>query len=114
MDKNPSTATVKTPSSNFTGDVWMNPVFGGDGTSQLTCGFVRFTPGARTNWHSHVNGQLLVCTDGIGLVGTRDGCTAANMMCHYAILDASGDGEATWFEPVTDEQYLAAHRTAGV
>jgi hypothetical protein len=36
------------------------------------------------------------------------------MMCHYAILDASGDGEATWFEPVTDEQYLAAHRTAGV
>ena len=75
MDKNPGTATVKTPSSNFTGDVWMNPVFGGDGTSQLTCGFVRFTPGARTNWHSHVNGQLLVCTDGIGLVGIRDGKT---------------------------------------
>jgi hypothetical protein len=63
MDKNPSTATVKTPSANFTGDVWMNPVFGGDGT----------------------------------------------------ILDASGDGEATtWLEPFTDEQYLAAHRTAGV
>ena len=137
MDKNPSTATVKTPSSNFTGDVWMNPVFGGDGPSQLTCGFVRFTPGARTNWHSHVNGQLLVCTDGIGLVGTRDGKTvvlradeslwtpageehfhggtAENMMCHYAILDASGDGEATtWLEPVTDGQDLAAHRTAGV
>ena len=137
MDKNPSTATVKTPSSNFTGDVWMNPVFAGDGTSRLTCGFVRFTPGARTNWHSHVNGQLLVCTDGIGLAGTRDGKTvvlragesvwtpageehfhggtAENMMCHYAILDASGDGEATtWLEPVTDEQYLAAHRTAGV
>ena len=46
MDKNPSTVTVKTPSSNFTGDVWMNTVFSGDGTSQLTCGFVRFTPGA--------------------------------------------------------------------
>ena len=45
MEKNPSNATVKTPSSNFTGDVWMNPVFGGDGTSQLTCGLVRFTPG---------------------------------------------------------------------
>lgn len=75
MDKNPSSATVKTPSSNFTGDVWLNPVFGGDGTSQLTCGLVRFTPGARTNWHSDVNGQLLVCTDGIGLVGTRDGKT---------------------------------------
>ena len=115
----------------------INPVFGGGGTSQLTCGFVRFTRGARTNWHSHVNGQLLVCTDGIGLVGTRDGKTvvlragesvwtpageehfhggtAENMMCHYAILDASGDGEATtWLEPVTDERYLAAHRTAEV
>ena len=77
MNKNPGSATVKTPSSNFTGDVWMNPVFGGDGASQFTCGLVRFTPGARTN--------------------------------------ASGDGEATtWLEPVTDEQYLAAHCTAGV
>jgi quercetin dioxygenase-like cupin family protein len=80
---------------------------------------------------------LLVCTDGVGLVGTRDGKavvlragesvwtpageehfhggTAANMMCHYAILDAAGDGEATsWLEPVTDEQYSAAHGSAGV
>jgi hypothetical protein len=31
------------------------------------------------------------------------------MMCHYAILDASGEGEATtWLEPVTDEQFTAA------
>ncbi len=137
MDKNPSTATVKTPSANFTGDVWMNPVFNGDGTSKLVVGHVRFTPAARTNWHSHANGQLLVCTDGIGLVGTRNGDavviragesvwtpageehfhggTAANMMCHYAILDAAGEDEATtWLEPVTDDQYSAAHRTAGV
>ena len=100
------------------------------------CGLVRFTPGARTNWHRHANGQLLVCTDGVGLVGTRDGKTvvlragesvwtpageehfhggtAENMMCHYAILDASGDGEATtWLEPVTDEQYPAAHTHGG-
>jgi hypothetical protein len=100
MDKNPSTATVKTP-SNFTGDVRMNPVFGGDGPSRLTCGLVRFTPGESV-WtpagEQHFHGG-----------------TAENMMCHYAILDASGDGEATtWLEPVTDEQYRAAHRTAGV
>jgi hypothetical protein len=49
MDKNPGSATVKTPSSNFTGDVWMNPVFGGAGPSKLPCGLVRFTPGARIN-----------------------------------------------------------------
>ena len=137
MNKNPATTTVRTPAQNFTGDVWMNPVFGGDGRSQLTVGLVRFTPGARSNWHRHANGQLLVCTDGVGLVGTRDGRTvvlragesvwtpageehfhggtAGNMMCHYAILDASGDAEATtWLEPVTDQQYTAAHTAAQV
>jgi alkylhydroperoxidase/carboxymuconolactone decarboxylase family protein YurZ len=100
MDKNPSSATVKTPSSNFTGDVWLNPVFGGDGTSQLTCGLVRFTPGARTNWHSHANGQLLVCVDGIGLVGTRDGKTV--------VLRA---GESVWTpaDEVHFQRYLAAN-----
>jgi len=137
MNKNPATTTVKTSAENFTGDVWMNPVFSGDGTSRLTVGLVRFTPGARSNWHRHANGQLLVCTDGVGLVGTRDGRTvvlragesvwtpageehfhggtAGNMMCHYAILDASGDADATtWLEPVTDEQYTAAHTAAQV
>ena len=131
MNKNTTTTTVKTPAANFTGDVWMTPVFNDDGMSELTDGLVRFTPGARTNWHRHANGQLLVCTDGVGLVGTRDGHTvvlragesvwtpageehshggtADNMMCHYAILDAAGDAEATtWLEPVTDQQYTAA------
>ena len=137
MNKNVTTTTVKTPAANFTGDVWMNRVFNGAGPSQLVVALVRFTPGARTNWHSHANGQLLVCTDGVGLVGTRDGHTltlragesvwtpageehfhggtADNMMCHFAILDASGDGEATiWLEPVTDQQYTAAHTAAQV
>lgn len=123
--------TVRTPAENFTGEVYLDPIFSGDGTSQLVVGLVRFTPGARTNWHSHANGQLLRCTDGIGLVVTRGGNavrlragdtvwtpageqhwhggTPDSMMCHYAILDASGAGEATsWLEPVTDEQYAAA------
>ena len=137
MERRPIAATVKTPAQNFTGDVYLTPVFNGDGTSRLVVGLVRFTPGARTNWHSHANGQLLQCTDGVGLVGTRNGKTvllhagesvwtpageqhfhggtAGNMMCHYAILDAAGDGEATtWLEPVTDEQYTAAHTEARV
>ncbi|HET6208982.1 MAG TPA: cupin domain-containing protein [Jatrophihabitans sp.] len=127
--------TVKTPAENFTGEVYLDPIFNGDGTSQLVLGLVRFTPGARTNWHSHANGQLLRCTDGLGLVVSRDGTAirlragdsvwtpageqhwhgagADSMMCHYAILDAAGDGEATsWLEPVTDEQYAQAAETS--
>jgi quercetin dioxygenase-like cupin family protein len=134
MELRPTAATVKTPAQNFTGDVYMNPIFGGDGTSRLVAALVRFTPGARTNWHSHANGQLLHCTDGVGVVATRDGTTiriragdtvwtpageehwhggtADNMMCHYAILDEAPAADATtWLEPVTDEQYDAAQAT---
>jgi quercetin dioxygenase-like cupin family protein len=134
MELRPTAATVKTPAQNFTGDVYMNPIFGGDGTSRLVAALVRFTPGARTNWHSHANGQLLHCTDGVGFVATRDGTTirmragdtvwtpageehwhggtADNMMCHYAILDETPAADATtWLEPVTDEQYDAAQAT---
>ena len=75
MERRPFSSTVKTPAANFTGDVFLNPIFNGDGTSRLVVGLVRFTPGARTNWHSHANGQLLQCTDGVGLVTTRDGAT---------------------------------------
>ncbi len=135
MELRSTPATVKTPAANFTGDVYLTPVFGGDGTSRLFVGLVRFTPGARTNWHSHANGQLLRCTDGIGLVATRDGNTvriragdtvwtpageehwhggtAQNMMCHYAILDETPAGDATtWLEPVTDDQYTAANASS--
>jgi len=100
MNKNPTTTTVKTPAANFTGDVYMNPVFGGDGTSRLTVGLVRFTPGARTNWHSHTNGQLLVCTDGVGLVGARDGRTV--------VLRA---GESVWTRPVKNTSTAGPPRT---
>ena len=78
---------------------------------------------------------MLQCTDGVGLVVTRDGTairlragdtvwtpageqhwhggTADNMMCHYAILDETPAGDATtWLEPVTDGQYAAAHSAA--
>ena len=73
MERRPIAATVKTPAQNFTGDVFLTPIFNGDGTSRLVVGLVRFTPWGRTNWHSHANGQLLQCTDGVGLVVTRDG-----------------------------------------
>jgi quercetin dioxygenase-like cupin family protein len=135
MQRNHRAATVRAPAANFTGQVWLDPVFDGDGSSRLTVALVRFTPGARSNWHSHANGQLLVCTDGVGLVATRDGNavllrpgesvwtpageehfhggTADHLMCHYAILDAAGDAEATtWRDPVTDEQYAAANAVA--
>jgi quercetin dioxygenase-like cupin family protein len=93
---------------------------------------VRFTPTARTNWHSHAKGQTLICTDGLGVVVSRDGtviqlrpgdtvwtpageehwhgATAGNMMCHYALLEAVEDGDGTtWLEPVDGDAYASAN-----
>ena len=66
-------STVKTPASAFTGDVYMTPIYTGQGPSHLTAALVRFTPGAHTHWHRHAVGQTLHISEGVGLVGTRDG-----------------------------------------
>jgi quercetin dioxygenase-like cupin family protein len=98
--------------------------------SKLVASLVRFTPGARTNWHSHAVGQTLHVTEGAGLVVNRDGRvlrmragdtvwtppgeehwhggTTSTLMCHIAMLEGTDDG-TTWLEPVTDEEYTAAH-----
>ncbi|WP_433781233.1 (R)-mandelonitrile lyase [Actinomycetospora sp. CA-101289] len=123
--------TAKGPAERFTGDVYVDLVHGPRERSRLLASLVRFTPGARTNWHAHALGQTLHCTAGRGLVVTRDGTVIAlrpgdtvwtppgeehwhgatddNLMCHYALLEGTGDGDGTtWLEPVTDEQYRQA------
>ena len=111
----------------------MTPLHRGEEPSRLVVALVRFTPGAHTNWHSHPVGQTLHVTDGVGFLGTRDGsvirmragdtvhtppgeehwhgATSDTMMCHLALLERGADGEsATWLEPVSDDDYAAAHR----
>ena len=90
---------------------------------------VTFEPGARTAWHTHPLGQILIVTAGIGRVqrwgGSIDeirpgdvvwfppgekqwhGATATTAMAHIAIAE-SLDGKAVdWMEKVSDEQYGA-------
>jgi quercetin dioxygenase-like cupin family protein len=126
--------TVKTPAQTFTGDVYMTPIYNGQEPSRMTVALVRFTPGARTNWHSHAVGQILHVTEGVGLVGTRDGsvvrirsgetvtcppgeehwhgAAAETFMSHFAMLENLPDGSdpTTWLEPVTDDQYQTANK----
>jgi len=134
MELRPVSSTAKAQAANFTGDVYLNPIYRGEAPSRMIVSLVRFAPGARTNWHSHAVGQTLHVTDGIGLVGTRDGTvirmragdtvytppgeehwhggTAENMMCHFALLEDTETGDATtWLEPVSDEQYVAANQS---
>jgi quercetin dioxygenase-like cupin family protein len=71
MELRPVSPTGKAPTTTFTGDAYVNPIYRGEEPSQMIVSLVRFTPGARTNWHSHAVGQTLHVTDGIGLVATR-------------------------------------------
>ncbi|WP_280272402.1 (R)-mandelonitrile lyase [Nocardia wallacei] len=127
MERIASTPTAKAPAERFTGDVYLNMIQTPTEPARLAAALVRFTPGARTNWHSHALGQTLHVTDGVGLVGTRDGrtlritagqtitcppgeehwhgATDTTLMAHLALV--VGDG-TTWLEPVTDAQYTAA------
>ena len=87
---------------------------------------VRFSPCARTAWHSHSLGQTLHVTDGIGVVATRDsviimragdtvhtppgeehwhGALTDHFMSHLAMWE---DDDATWGAHVTDDEYAAA------
>jgi quercetin dioxygenase-like cupin family protein len=135
MQLQPVRQTVKTPASWFTGDVYMTPIYNGTGPSRMTAALVRFTPGARSNWHFHAVGQTLHVNEGVGLVGTRDGsvvrihagetvicppdeqhwhgAAADTFMSHFALLENKPDGSdpTTWLEPVTDEQYEQANKS---
>jgi quercetin dioxygenase-like cupin family protein len=134
MQLNPVAATVKTPAANFTGDVYMTPIYRGGDPSRMSVSLVRFTPGARTHWHRHAVGQTLHVTEGVGLVGIRDGSVVRvragdtvvcppdedhwhgaaedTFMSHLAMLEARPDGTdpTTWLERVPDDEYRAANR----
>lgn len=71
MEISRNATTAKGPAETFTGDVWVDPITRGLPPSQLNVAAVRFTPGARTAWHSHDGGQTLYVTEGRGLVQAR-------------------------------------------
>ena len=54
------------PAETFTGKAWHYALVPNDSTFNTVVGNVYFEPGARSNWHSHPSGQILVITDGVG------------------------------------------------
>ena len=124
---NGSRASAKGPEANFTGSVRVDPQFAAPGQTPLSAGHVTFEPGARSAWHTHPAGQLLIVTSGSGWVqewnGTkreikpgdviwtppgvkhRHGATATNGVSHYAIQESVDSQNVDWMEKVSDEQY---------
>jgi quercetin dioxygenase-like cupin family protein len=76
VERQPKQATAKGPAEWFTGDVWIDGIVRGEEPSRVRVSAVRFTPSARTAWHSHAVGQTLYVTEGRGLVQSRGGDVA--------------------------------------
>jgi quercetin dioxygenase-like cupin family protein len=125
--------TAKGPAETFTGDVWLDPIAYGDEPSRVRVNAVRFSPGARTAWHSHTLGQTLFVLEGAGLAQSRGGdvlriragdviytradeehwhgAAPDHFMSHLSITEGTGDSEkpeSNWGEHVTDEEYRGA------
>ncbi|MAK91604.1 MAG: cupin [Oleibacter sp.] len=124
-----STPAMKGPADWFTGTVRIDKMMNPPEPSRIAVAVVNFEPGARTNWHTHPLGQVLLVTDGVGWTqceggprteirpgdliycncGRRHwhGATDTTYMQHVAIQESVDGSPVTWLEPVTDEEYLA-------
>ncbi len=128
--------TRKGPSEWFTGTVYIDAVAAPSGASRLSASSVHFTPGARTAWHTHPNGQTIYVTEGVGLAQRRGGpievirpgdrvffeageehwhgAAPTRLMTHIAMLEVDDQGNsATWGDPVSDAEYRAASSIEG-
>ena len=123
-----SVATNPGPADWYTGTVYIDAVAAPSTGSRLSASSVHFTPGARTAWHTHPNGQTIYVTEGVGLCQRRGGpvevirpgdrvffepgeehwhgATSNRFMTHLAMLEVDENGNnATWGAHVTDEEY---------
>ena len=66
ISANGSRANVSGPAQNFTGAVIVEPLYPHKESLRSTGGHVTFAPGARSAWHTHPAGQILIVTDGVG------------------------------------------------
>ena len=118
--------------SNFTGAVRVRPVFQAIAPGRATGADVAFAPGARTAWHTHPGGQILIVAAGVGRVqqwgGPIDevrpgdvvrippgvkhwhGASPDTAMTHLAIGEPIDGRSVEWMEPVSDEQYRSPAR----
>jgi quercetin dioxygenase-like cupin family protein len=126
-----SLKTAPGPAEWFTGAVFIDSVAIPSGASRVSASSVHFTPGARTAWHTHPNGQTIFVTEGVGLAQRRGGpievirpgdrvffeageehwhgAVRTRFMTHFAMLDVDEKGgSATWGDHVTDAEYGAA------
>ena len=122
-----SQPSTRGPSDWFTGTVRIDPLFQAVDPARVAGASVTFEPGARTAWHTHPLGQILIVTAGCGRAQRADGpieeirsgdvvwfppgekhwhgAAPTTAMTHIAIQERLNGKAVDWMENVTDEQY---------
>lgn len=118
----------------FTGEVHMASM---EEPTELQAANVTFAAGARTNWHTHQVGQLIVVVDGVGifqeeghparLIAAGDtawagpgvnhwhGAVESEPMTHVVANLKDGEGGfVDWGRAVTDEEYTEANEAVRI
>ncbi len=123
------------PADHFTGTVRIDLPFQTNAQARMSGARVVFEPGARTAWHTHPLGQLLIVTAGTGRVqrwgdpvdeirqgdvvwippGQKHwhGAAPNRSMTHIAIVEQLDGKTVEWMEKVSDAQYGAPPRAQG-
>lgn len=116
----------KINNANFKGTAYLQTLMDADSLNPTSVGNVTFEPGARTKWHKHPGGQILLVMDGVGYYqeqgqakqilrkGDVIKCPANLPHWHGASADTAFVqvaitnrhlGETVWLHEVTDEEY---------
>ena len=115
------------PEKYFTGKAWVTGLVENDSVFTTAAGNVVFEAGARSNWHSHPAGQILMVTAGKGYhqikgrekevirkgdvvqcppnVSHWHGASADSSMTHIYIVPNTEKGIVEWGDAVTDEEF---------
>ena len=116
----------KITNNNFIGNAWLQQLTTSDSLNPTQVGRVTFDPGARTNWHSHPGGQILLITSGTGYYQEKGnpkriirkgeviqcppniphwhGASKDDELSQIAITTTQ-NGPVVWLKPVSDEEY---------
>lgn len=119
---------IQASADYFTGVAWIKTLVPATDQTDCTVSDVTFEPGARNNWHTHPNGQILVATAGTGYYQEKGksiqllrageavniapdvvhwhGATPNGRFTHLAINpNVRKGGAVIWQQAVTDEEY---------
>lgn len=121
----------KIENEHFEGVAWLQSLVVADSINHIAVGSVTFEPGARTNWHLHPDGQIILALGGTGyyqeqgsakrLLSKGDVVTCPPDVPHWhgastdqefvqVAITSRLKGPTRWLQAVNEEEYLTGEK----